>query len=362
VSLLVNLTNFATAHVISLGTDGLWQVTALAKATYTWNQLGEVSVARPAPITMADEFAGDDIFAGLLRARDLAPPKPRLDVLLAGTIVFPRPITEIEIELAVGARLHKRARVFGDRIWLPGVAADRVPSRPKPVGRVPIAWERGFGGVDPHNPKWIEPDNPAGSGVAKNPKTLHGRPAPNFEDPEKPIGRFSRKPGPIGFGPIAAHWQPRLALAGAYDQAWQKSRKPLPPEDFSTDFFNVAPADQQLDGFLPGEEVRLHNLTATGDDRFCLPRFTVPMAIASSAELAEGMAAVDTLTIEPDERRFSLLAKAQASLADGPESLGRIVVGEMTQGMRSALETGKRYPWSRKPQEESHGQGLHQRP
>jgi hypothetical protein len=341
--------------VVSLGADGRWQVTVLAKATFTWNQLGVVSEARPAPITLADEFAGDSVFAGLLRARDLAPAKPRLDVLLAGTVAFPRPIAETEIELAVGSRLRKRARVFGDRIWLPGLAADRVPSRPRPVRRVPIAWERSYGGVDPHNPKWIEPGNPAGSGVAKKPKSLHGRPAPNFEDPDRPIRALFRKPVSIGFGPIAAHWQPRMRLAGTYDEAWQKLRKPLPPEDFSPDFFNVAPADQQLDGYLPGEEVRLRNLTVTGEDRFCLPRFAVPVAIASSAELAEGMAAVDTLTIEPEERRFSLLAKAQADLADGPESLGRIVVGEMTRGMRSALETGKRYPWSRHRREESHG-------
>jgi hypothetical protein len=183
--------------------------------------------------------------------------------------------------------------------------------------------------------------------VARNPKTLHGRPAPNFEDPDKAIGALFGKPDPVGFGPIAAHWQQRVARAGTYDEAWKKSRMPLPPDDFSPAFFNVAPKDQQLDKYLPGEKVRLLNMTTAVHDQFDLPAFAVPVAIASSDGLVEETAVVDTLTIESEERRFSLLAKAQAKLFDGPQSLGRIVIGDMTQGMRSAIEKGRQYRWQK---------------
>ncbi|HEX7597039.1 MAG TPA: DUF2169 domain-containing protein [Polyangia bacterium] len=344
---LINLTKFEAKHAVGMGGDGCWQVTVVVKATYTWDPAGVSCPAPSLPILTADEFAGDPAVSGLLRACELTPAKPRVDVLLAGSLVFPKPIAEVEVELAIGTRLCKRARVFGDRVWLPGALADLVPSRPHPVDRVPIAWEHSYGGADPEDGKHNEPRNPAGSGVARNPRSLHGRPAPNFESPDKPIGAVFGKPIPVGFGPIAPHWQPRVALAGRYDEAWEKSRRPLLPADFKPEFFNVAPADQQLPAYQPGERVRLRNLTAAADESFVLPVLTVPVTMVSSGAMAEEVALVDTLIIEPEERRFSLLAKAQASLGDGPESLGSIVVGELTRGMRSALESGKQFCWER---------------
>jgi hypothetical protein len=192
--------------------------------------------------------------------------------------------------------------------------------------------------------KCFEPRNPAGSGLAKEPKTLHGRPAPNFEDPDKPIGSFLGRPAPVGFGPLAGHWQPHLVLAGTYDQSWLDSRRPLPPEDFSPMFHNVAPADQQLDGYIAGEECRLINLTTAGRERFLLPEIRLPVAFVTSEEMTEDSATVDTVTIEPEERCFSLLAKAQAPLPAGPQSLARIILGEMTSAIRDAVETGGDIP------------------
>jgi len=48
--------------------------------------------------------------------------------------------------------------------------------------------------------------------------------------------------------------------------------------------------------------------------------------------------------IEPEERRLSILAKAQVVLPEGPGSLGRIVVGEMSAAIRDAVETGREIP------------------
>jgi hypothetical protein len=343
VSSIVNLTNTEAAPVVATSIDGRWQVTVVVKATYVWDQTGKVSATDPQPIVTMDEFAGEPATSGLLRASDLGPMKPRVDVLLAGALAFPRPITQIDVLLFVGTRLRKGARVFGDRAWLPSTVADLVPSQPRAVTRVPIAWERSYGGGDPQDAKCIDARNPAGSGVARNPKTLHGKPAPNFEDPDK------GKTAPIGFGPIAQHWQARIALAGTYDEKWEKSRRPLPPADFSPVFFNVAPADQQLDGYLPGEDVRLINMTTAAKDYFRLPDPAVPVTIVTSDELSEGISVVDTLIIEPEERRFSLLGKVQASLPSGPQALGRIIIGEMPKGMRKAVEQGLKYLWPMRP-------------
>lgn len=345
---MVNLTSYEVAPLVNTGVDGQWQVTAIVKASFGWEDSGQTTPVPPEPVLLADEFAGEPASSGLLRASELAPPKARLDLLLAGALAFPQPITQIDVELVVGNRMHKRARVFGDRLWVPAVTAERAPSQPRAVTRVPIAWERSFGGSDPEDAKCTEPRNPAGSGVAKDPRTLHGKLAPNFEDPQNLLPVRLGRPAPVGFGPIAAHWRQRSALAGTYDEAWQQTRRPLPPQDFALEYFNVAPADQQLDGYQPGEEVRLINMTTAARERLLLPALEVPVTFVSSDELSEGMAIVDTLIIEPEERRFSLLARAQTDLTEGPTSLARIVVGKLTDGMRRAIEKGKAYPWERR--------------
>jgi len=348
VSAIINLTNSEAAPIVTMGIDGRWQVTVVVKATYDWDKAGTAIPADPSPIIDADEFAGEPPTSGLLRASDLTPMKPRCDVLLVGELTFPQPITMTEVQLTVGSRIDKRTRVFGERAWLPSAVADLVPSQPRPVTAVPIAWERTYGGSDPTDPKCLDGRNPAGSGVAKDPKTLHGKPAPQIEDLDKPLGVRIGMPSPIGFGPIAQHWQSRIALAGTYDEAWQSSRRPLPPTDFSPQFFNVAPLDQQLDRYTPGDIVRLSNMTAAGLDQFRLPDAKFPVTIVTSDELSESVATVDTVIIEPAQRRFSLLAKAQAELADGPSSLGQLIVGDLAAGMRKAIETGRHYPWSRR--------------
>jgi hypothetical protein len=344
VSLIVNFTASQTAHLLHLGIDGDWRATAVAKFAFVWDESGRIQAVPARPIRMVDEWAGDPDSSGLLRVADIGPLKSKLDVLLAGAITFQRPTAETEVELSVGTRLLKRARVFGDRLWLPAVLTPIVPSEPRPVLRVPIAWERSFGGTDQEDPALIEPKNPAGSGIAKNPTRLHGQAAPNFEHPETRLGAVLGSPQPVGFGPIAAHWQQRLALAGTCDQAWEKKRRPLLPADFSRAYFNVAPADQQLDGYIEGEECRLLNMTPAGSDCFLLPSLKIPIAVITSGEVTDDWLTVDTVTIEPEDRRISILAKAEAQLADGPESLGRIIIGAMAPEIRVAVEEGRELP------------------
>jgi hypothetical protein len=231
-SYIVNLTDFEVAPLVNTGLDGAWQATAIVKATYAGSENGRCSPVVGQPVLLADEFAGPPATSGLLRASELSPPKAKVDVLLAGALAFPQPVTMVDVQLTVGSRLKKTARVFGDRFWLPGVVADLALSQPRPVMRVPIAWERSFGGSDPEDVKCVEPRNPAGSGVTKQPKSLQGMPAPNFEDPQNLLPVRAGRPAPMGFGPIAPHWHPRLQLAGTYDDRWQTGRRPLPRPTF----------------------------------------------------------------------------------------------------------------------------------
>jgi hypothetical protein len=341
-SSVINLTSLPAALSVGRNEHAQMQVSISVKATFTWGKRGEPIPAEPLPIVEQDLFVGDPAMSGIAVPGEVGPRKPRVDVLLKGAIAFRTPVVEIDVSLAVSNRLRKVVRVFGDRVWLP-TASGVAPSRPRPVDRVPIFWERSFGGTDPTNPGIFDPRNPVGSGMARSPRTLDGRPAPSFEDPQRRIASFKDRPAPFGFGAIAPHWQPRVGLAGTYDAAWEKQRCPLLPVDFNPEYFNVAPVDQRLDGYVAGEEVRLDGMTVAGQDVFTLPAVRVPIAFRSRSDFFETYTVPDTVVIEPAERRFSVVARATYAPLPTMLAMRQVIVGAISRGRRRALETGKTY-------------------
>jgi hypothetical protein len=350
---LINLTPYAVGELAGKDAEGMPMFVAFVKATFTWKDDGNADPIAPAPILQQDVFAGEPATSGILVASDLSPPKTRVDVLVQGSLAFPSPITEADVAIRVGARLRKVVHVFGARFWLPGMVHDMVPSKPQPVEALPIAWELSFGGSDAQDTRATEVRNPAGSGVSQRPAELQGKRAPSFDDPAAPLKSSNDRPAPRGFGAVAAHWQPRCKLAGTYDEAWQSSRAPLPPTDFDPAYWNVAPEDQQIPDYQAGEEVRLFNMTPRGTDFFVLPEFEVPVMFGARENACETRASVDTIVIEPAERRFSLIARASFSPRPNLLAMAQVVVGQPTAGCRRALETGKAYcvprRWSTSP-------------
>jgi hypothetical protein len=339
----INLTPFAVGELASKDAEGFPTFTIAVKATYGWRADGSVHPTAPVPMQEADEFMGDPATSGLLSASDLGAPKPRVDVLFKGTLTAAAPFTELDVGLRIGSRLQKVAKVFGARYWLPGVMHDMVPSKPYPTQALPLAWELSFGGSDPLDPRATELRNPAGSGVTKHPAELQGKQAPSFEDPQNLIKSSSDRPAPRGFGPIAPHWQPRCQRAGTYDDAWQKKRAPLLPKDFDPEYWNVAPEDQRLPDYQPGEEVRLLNFSPRGVDWFRLPEFEVPVTFTSRGKRTQTFAEVDTIVIEPAEQRISLVAHATFSPRPNLLAMGQVVVGTPTPACLRALSSGKIY-------------------
>ncbi len=82
---------------------------------------------------------------------------------------------------------------------------------------MPLVYERAFGGVDQKSKHperdWYWP-NPVGTGFAVSRDNLSGVPLPNVEYPDQLITSWNDRPKPAGFGAVAAHWQPRVGLAG----------------------------------------------------------------------------------------------------------------------------------------------------
>jgi hypothetical protein len=209
--------------------------------------------------------------------------------------------------------------VWGDRQWSFPTAMQMVPRivGPAPFTRMPITYRRAFGGFDADGGTYC-PENLAGTGFLSNlaPKSVHQCRLPNFEYPDQPITQFDSRVRPAGFGFWGRGWAPRLQHAAVAAQ----QNAPLP----AYDFFNGAPRELQIEGYLQGgETVTLVNLSPTGTTTFRLPvehpqltvhryRGSAPTGahlVCSSAE-SQIPPRLDTLVLFPDERRCCLVYRA----------------------------------------------------
>ena len=136
---------------------------------------------------------------------------------------------------------------------------------------------------------------------------------PNLEDPRMPIRDWKDKPAPAGFGFISRNWVPRVQYAGTYDEKWQQERFPLLPYDFDLMFFNGASPDLIVTPHLRGgESVSVVNASYDGLLGFKLPerRFDISLWIKGKESVAVPL--LDTVIIEPDEKRVLLTWRASA--------------------------------------------------
>lgn len=186
-----------------------------------------------------EERAGECLYPG-----DFADWKPRAEVMLRGTCHTPggAPLAECPVRFGVGS-FSKILRVIGRRFWSDDLAG-AVMSEPAPFTRMPLGHDHAFGGPG-HAP------NPAGKGIG-------GRELPNVEHAGAVIRARFDDPGPATFGPINPSWpERRKKLGKQYGRGWKWGRWPYYAEDFDWSYFNAAPPDQQLDGYLRGDEALL---------------------------------------------------------------------------------------------------------
>lgn len=208
------------------------------------------TVSEPeSPECMGDvSVEGEDGRTALLYPSDFTPYKPRADILLVGCAHAPdgKPVTNLGAALRVG-QFKKSIEIVGDRFWQRRFLLWARASSPAEFKTMPIAYERAYGGGNSKR-------NPVGLGYDK--KRL-----PNIESQAYPIRKRSDRPLPAGFGPVAPAWEPRRSKVGTYKGNWLKERWPWFPDDFDWGYFNAAPEDQQVEGYLRGdEELEFKNL------------------------------------------------------------------------------------------------------
>lgn len=260
-------------------------------------------------VKIAPEFAGSGLGCFLVADTDLVHEKRATDVLMSGHARPPRghSATKLSVGMAVGP-VRKRIAVSGDRVWTLGVATDPVP-----FDKLSLDYTRAFGGIDQSNAPSAPTDwyvhNPAGTGFSARLMGNGHLRLPNLEDPSQPVSSPSDRPRPAGFGPIAPHWPMRSRYAGTYDEAWERDRLPLLPQDFDPRFYQQAPEDQQVDGFLRGgEAVRLEGVHPDGPLEFYLPR----ISLGFETEFEDGTeishrASLHTVVFEPDFPAVSMV-------------------------------------------------------
>lgn len=233
-----------------------------------------------------------------LGPNDLVPAKVNAEVVVVGSCTAPRgkPVTDLVVEVRVG-EWSKGIAVLGRRAYSDRRAGG-LASAPQPFTRMPIDYRHAYGG-----PGYAP--NPAGAGIASEE-------APNLEWPGERLGRRGQQPdrGPAALGALNVRWASRAAHIGRnYGAAWRKERAPFQSDDFDWRYFHEAPADQQLRGYLRGDEpfelVNLHpsQPQVKGTLPGLRPRFFVRFV---DGRVRDVMLSLDTLVVLADEGRLRL--------------------------------------------------------
>ena len=315
------------------------QLAFIAKGTFDLAPGGVATRAlAQEPITGADVPIDPEVESAVRYESDLVPFKPYADVLCAGTAHAPagHATTQLRVRFGVGP-VRKEILVVGDRHWSSGVVGlGNFASRPEPFASMPLHFGRAYGGADVGKEEGTRyhPENRVGVGYSKYGFGVSGAALPNLEDPNDPIKSWRSRPQPMGFGPVGRTWQPRLARAGSYDKHWLADRSPRLPADFDERFYNCAPDDQQVLGYLRGDERILADNLHPDHPRFecALPGVRVRCLLDRPGdrhrELFEVPIALDTCWVDMDALRLVLVWRGRLAPAEAAQSTAYLVVAE----------------------------------
>lgn len=296
-----NLTPFLFGAKVTSLRPPQMQMAMIVRASFTLRP-NEPLAAIESPLDQgpmtADVFRDDDEdrTGECLYASDFADFKLHAEVLLAGTCHTPggRPMAECPVRFSVGS-WSKSLLVVGRRTWTEKVFGAAI-SDPHPFTTMPLLYANSFGGPG-------YPHNPSGKG--------YGTPElPNVEHPGARVRSKGDRPEPAGFGPLSPSWPQRAGKVGTqYGASWKKNRAPFYAEDFDWSYFNAAPPDQRLQGYLRGDEeiafVNLHPDAPSFSAR--LPALRI-RAFAKDAKgiVREAPMQLDTLLADLDKDKIVL--------------------------------------------------------
>lgn len=292
------------------------------------------------PVRLTDEFWGEPGRSSLKYAAEVHLTKPATDIIVIGTAraTDGKPVTSLDVTVQADS-VRRTIKVFGDRKWCRYEDQWRI-SPPASFVSMPIVYERAFGGVHEdvrdRSKTTFEPRNPVGRGFqgGRSPAEIDGQPLPNLEDPALLISKPEDHPSPVCFGFIASSWEPRKSFAGTYDERWQRQRAPYIPEDFQKSYFNAAHPDLVCSGYLRGgEPVTLTNMSVGSPLTFNLPRIEFDVAVQIDKRTETPAMNLETVLIEPDEMRLSLLWRGEVECDKSALKISQVDVALKGSGL-----------------------------
>ncbi len=301
-----------------------WTLTVICKATYALAPGISPLAPEPEAITESDNHWDDDLERSLYAPSDLAPTKPRPEVLLVGSAYAPRgeEVRSLRARLVVGT-IDKAIDVVVPRTLM----RDGAIREGAPWKRMPLRYERAAGGAD----SW----NPVGMGVESVDR--HGRCSlPNLQQPGLIAAGVHELIEPVGFGPIAASWSLRrdkLGEGATEPSSGRWDGETLGP-DFDADYFQTAPLDQLIDELHADEAIVLENLHPEHPDLVTRLPGVRPVVRVEAPDLPAWELALvaDTLWIDTDRSICTMTWRGQIPLQErDPPGLIRIGLEEPGQ-------------------------------
>jgi hypothetical protein len=340
-----NVTPFAVELLFLADEEARPLLVPLVLATYDLvASRGLVLAAKqPGPNLTGERWSKDPQAVSFRIEPTYAFTKPATDVVLVGHAQDNRRrAVELDVVFRVGP-VGKVLRVIGDRLWVRSAGAISA-TKPVPFERIPLCYERAFGGWDrsDRDPARhaFEPRNPVGTGFrAPGSHFEEGVHLPNIENPSDLLHQFGQVVTPTGTGFVSPDWHPRAAFAGTYDEAWSKARMPLLPKNFDRRFFNAASPGLIAPGYLAGDEpVLVENASPLGRLSFRLPGIRPPQCrveLARGASDAEVELRLDTVIVDTDADRVQMLYRGHLALRDGPHDVRTVAVEEHVAPVRA---------------------------
>lgn len=350
---LINETGFAAGYAPGRLKNGRNCLVLVAKSTYSipFSENEKVTLLdeQLEPL-LADVALGDPATTPLLFENDYAPVKARCDVILAGSAYAPagKLAKRLSVKLQV-SDMVKAFNVVGERHWLAN-GNQLVASEPKAFKVMPIHYGVAYGGVGNLDSQdddiYVYPTNMYGCGYYghKLSQDWVGQKLPNTEELNQVIAKPIVNYRPMSFGPIARNVPERIQYAGTYDEVWEKEKAPFLPDDFDEQFYQSAPRHQQIPYLEGGELVQLYNLAPQAHVQFNIPKERLNMHIVyRNGKRVDMQPVVDTLVLEPDQKRFSMTWRVMVPLKRNMKEVETMIVGQPTRAWERARLKGKTY-------------------
>ncbi|MEJ2040140.1 MAG: DUF2169 domain-containing protein, partial [Desulfosarcinaceae bacterium] len=315
---LVNETPFTYAPFMGRVVYPKDTLTIIVKGTFRLKPDGAAEIlpeGEQLPPT-GDQYYDDDPHSSVRYESDFIHFKPGADICVVGHChvpgATPRPVCKVSFS---AGPVSKSLMVFGKRLWKQTLLGTKTVSDPEPFQSMALRYENSYGG-----PEYSR--NPVGKGIRPKNNGDGDIPCevPNLKVFDDGNLKTMQEGTPAGFGPLGRTWPQRMAYAGTYGRKWEKERWPWLPEDFNWRYFNAAPANQQVKGFLKGDEpLHFENMHPEHSEfASCLPGVRVRCFLSENKQdkrcFREVNTHLDTLWADMDNQILVLVWRGMATV------------------------------------------------